>query len=347
MKQNIFSTLAILIGLIAALFLGEVILRIFGLGYGSAPLESDAIVHHKNPSNYRFIVHAPNNEYGGFPVYYDEDGRIANPQKVNNYNQRRDCRIAILGDSFAQATQVPYEKSFAGLLAQELSDKCSVANYGVSSYSPVLTLLQWKTKVRNYRPTHVFLLLYSNDVGDDKHYASKGVFKDGEIVAVPGPGNDILVRLLRKSYIVRLIRRLQLKSAWYLSNRDKNHEQQVVGGYVEEMPDLEPFTQDTIKKIIRQVQDIHSKFVLMVVPSKYRVLNEVMDNTNPDPEFSDHAKLWAERTGIDFLDLVGPFHGAARKKTLFFNKDIHFNENGNRVVFESIKTAYPGLFDRN
>jgi hypothetical protein len=48
-------------------------------------------------------------------------------------------------------------------------------------------LLQWRELVRHFEPSHVFLLLYENDVNDDRDYAGKGTYSpSGDLIAVPG-----------------------------------------------------------------------------------------------------------------------------------------------------------------
>jgi len=344
MRKIAFPVLAFVLGLLIALLLCEGVLRVLGIGYGNAPLESDPIIHHKHPLNYRFYSHSPSGEYGGFSVFYDSLGRVSNPEKYAAPEKNEQCRIAILGDSFAEAGQVAYQKSFAGLLEEGLAGKCSVANYGVSSYSPVLNLLQWKTAVRNYDPTHVILLLCGNDVMNDKDYAERAVYRSGDIIAVPGSGNDGWKKVLRSSYLVRLIRRVQLKLSWWLKEgRSGKNKNRVVGGYVEEAPALETLTRETILKLKNAIDsDTASDFVLMVVPSKYRLLNP--HESYADPEFSDQVKSWAEEEGIDFIDLAAAFRTERERRPLFFDQDIHFNESGHEVVFQAIKKHYAELF---
>jgi len=116
-----------------------------------------------------------------------------------------------------------------------------------------------------------------------------------------------------------------------------------MGGYVEENPNLTPLTLNAIKQLSKEVKwVIGSKFALMVVPSKYRLERSQQDYL--EVEFSDKVKVWAEKTGLDFIDLVPAFKIKAKEKPLFFEKDIHLNKNGHKVVFEAIKSHYPELF---
>ncbi len=79
-------------------------------------------------------------------------------------------RIAVLGDSIAEALQVPLEASFPRLLEGMLNDRdkgptAEVVNFGVSGYGTVQEYLSLKTRGRAYRPDVVVLVFtILNDV---------------------------------------------------------------------------------------------------------------------------------------------------------------------------------------
>lgn len=339
MKRLFFPIIAILAGILLSIFLMEGFLRVMNLDYGNAPLESDSILHHRHPRNYTFLVHTPNEEYGGHHVHYDSEGLVSGTHISGEKISKPKYKIAVMGDSFVEATQVLYEKSFTGIIEQFCAGTCEVKNFGVSSYSPILYLLQWNTIVKFFKPTHVFLLLFSNDVRNDNEYQSKAILLNHEIVAVPGPGNKEWQRLLRKSYFLRLFRKVELKLTWIIQNRNM---QNVVksGDYLEESPEIEPFTEKMLLYLVQEIKQSNAKFILMAVPSKYKTIHK--DSHDLKSEFSETIKLWAEKHGINFLDLVPAFQES--KEPLFFEKDIHFNENGHRIIFETIKESFPELF---
>ena len=81
-------------------------------------------------------------------------------------------RVAVLGDSYMQATNVPLEKTFAAFLERGL-DAClqrsarraEVLNFGVSGYGTAQELLTYRHKAMKYRPDVVLLAVYtSNDI---------------------------------------------------------------------------------------------------------------------------------------------------------------------------------------
>jgi hypothetical protein len=81
-------------------------------------------------------------------------------------------RIAILGDSYAQALQVPLEKTFWSVIEQKLNtckpfdtQQIEVINFGVSSYGTAQELLTLRHKVWNYNPDMILLALTTgNDI---------------------------------------------------------------------------------------------------------------------------------------------------------------------------------------
>ena len=88
-----------------------------------------------------------------------------------------------MGDSFIEATQVSYPDSFVGRLAKYGSARTVVRNFGVTSYSPIFYVLQWRHHVKRFRPTHVFVLLFSNDP-DTGGARTEVIFPDAEAQAI-------------------------------------------------------------------------------------------------------------------------------------------------------------------
>jgi hypothetical protein len=346
-RQTSFKISAAVIGVLLACLLVEITLRILGKGYGSAPMLSDPILHHVNPKNYEFVVHDPAGEYGGHTVHYDDQGFVTSrPSSAAVAHGTGSVRIAMMGDSFVAGTHIPYAQSFYGLLEPELAKDVVMRNFGVSSYSPALYTLQWRLLVEPFRPTHLFVLLYNNDIRDDADYTSHGVRgSDGQLQAVPGPGNT-LTAILRHSYLVRLVRKVQLQIRWWLEHRNEP-KGQVAGGFIEENPDITPVTTAYMEQLVRAARAIGCDVTLMAVPSRERALQGYSQAAG-EPEHAAKWAAWAQQRSIRFIDLVPAFRNAARAGAkLFFEKDVHMNAAGHRVTAEAIRAARPDLFDQN
>ncbi len=331
-KRVFFAILTLIMSLVFALLAVETGLRLARIGYGNAPFESDPILHHAHPKNYTFLSHTPSEEYGGFHIHYDAEGRAFSGLEKGRPSKVTDCRIAFLGDSFTEAGQVPFASSFVGLIAAE--SNCDVRNYGVSSYSPIFYLVQWRQLVRQFRPSLVVMQLYSNDIASDHEFIEKSEFDgDGLPIAIPGPSGGSLNVLLRQSYLVRLVRKVQLKIQWLLSSGQV--EQLVVGGYVEEDPEISPLSAKLMNALIAEIQSSGATAVLFVVPSKYRL--GARDREFETREFSDKWRDWGRsQNKLIFVDMPAAFRAGSRGGEAFFPIDIHFNADGHRIAAQAL-----------
>jgi hypothetical protein len=118
-------------------------------------------------------------------------------------------RIAVLGDSYAEALQVPIEKTFWAILEAKLreckalpSQNVEVINFGVSGYGTAQELLTLRERVWNYSPDIVLLTMTTiNDIGDDSRALKQTddipyfVFSDGRLVLDDSFRNSRMYRL--------------------------------------------------------------------------------------------------------------------------------------------------------
>ena len=100
-------------------------------------------------------------------------------KKKNNF------RIAILGDSFAEARSIQLEKTFWFLMQKELKncknhnyEKIETINFGVTEYGTAQELLTLRHHVWNYDPDIILLAFFSgNDVADNSKTLSKKKYR--------------------------------------------------------------------------------------------------------------------------------------------------------------------------
>jgi len=337
----VLSIILLCMSVVFALFIAEIILRILGIGYGNVPQEAHPVFHHVHPREYRFLSHIPSGEYGGHEVYYNKNRLIANPKIGYRENKNTACKVIFLGDSFTEAVQVAYRNSFVGMLDQ--SSNCVIKNYGVSSYSPIFYLLQWRKIIKELRPTLVIVQLYSNDIVSDKNYmqiANKN--RDGDVTEISGPKKNWMIIQLRKSYLVRFLRKVQLQLVWSYENSSKK--KNVVAGMVEENPGISKLSSELVRALSREVQASGVEFILTVIPSKFRLTEKNIDNKTP--QFSSKWKAFSLENNINFLDLTAAFKKESKKGfQLFFKRDIHFNENGHIIVASELSKTYPKIFN--
>ncbi|HEY6187367.1 MAG TPA: hypothetical protein VIW80_06805 [Pyrinomonadaceae bacterium] len=104
-------------------------------------------------------------------------------------------RIAVLGDSWAEAFQVPIEKTFWAVMQRKLAEcaclngrKVEVINFGVSGFGTAQELMTLRRHVWEYSPDIVLLAFNANDVVDNSRALRKDdgvpyyVYRDGQLV---------------------------------------------------------------------------------------------------------------------------------------------------------------------
>jgi len=105
-------------------------------------------------------------------------------------------RVAVLGDSYAEALQVPIETSFCVMLEQKLREcqagagrDVEVINFGVSGYGTAQELITLRDHVWQYSPDIVLLAITTNNDISDNVRELKGVdqipyfvWRDGQLV---------------------------------------------------------------------------------------------------------------------------------------------------------------------
>ncbi len=94
-------------------------------------------------------------------------------------------RVAVLGDSFTEALQVPAEQAFWAVAEREWNERCApdakkveALNFGVSGYGPDQELLVLRHRVWQYSPDAVLLALFTgNDIGANVRALGSSVAK--------------------------------------------------------------------------------------------------------------------------------------------------------------------------
>ena len=341
MKRR-FRFAALALSVLLGLALVELGLRASGMGFGNSPMEPDPYLHHVHPRNYSFVQQHPSGELGGFEIRYNDEGRVFRGDTNAPVTTGTDCRVALMGDSFTEAGQVPYSASFAGLLEQAAQGTCEVRNYGVRSYSPAIYLVQWTREVSLWKPTHVFVLLFGNDVREDVLYMNRAVVDaSGWPTAIQGPSDGWLVSQLRRLYVARLARMVWMRATWAWQFRNQEHT--IVGGVVEENPDLPKQSTDLLLEMNRRVRNSGARMILMAVPSRYRLMGD--GSVKVEEDFHQKVERWAAPAGVEFLDLLTPFMRGSRPDVeLFFRQDIHFTAEGHALTAAAIARAFPDLF---
>lgn len=155
-------------GLVGGLLLGELVLRAAGIAYPIFSRPDDERGWALRPgARGRFEVE------GGSWVVINRDG--LRDREHSRTKPPGTLRIAVLGDSYAEALEVPVEQAFWSVLERNLNRSGSehgrqveVLNFGVRGYGTGQELLTLRCCVWNYSPDIVLLAFFpGNDLSEN------------------------------------------------------------------------------------------------------------------------------------------------------------------------------------
>jgi len=215
------SLLTILVAVGVGLLLAEVSLRIIGFRYLNLYQADQHVGYALRPGAAGWWT-----KEGETYVEINNDGlRDREHSKVKPADT---LRIAVLGDSFAEALQVPVAMAFWAVAEQRLpgckefaGQKVEIINFGVSGFSTARELITLRQRVWQYSPDIIVLVVTtSNDIRDnslllDQEYAGLPlpyfVYKNGVLVL-----DDSLLKARDESLKSRLMKSFLGKSLNWL-----------------------------------------------------------------------------------------------------------------------------------
>lgn len=324
LKKSLLPKLVTIVcSIVVSLALAEAGLRIFSVGYLGHPTDGHPILHHVQPPNFEFTSFDLAAEFGEHSVMYDENGfRV--PYHGFKYNDSLKD-IIFLGDSFVEASEVPYEQIFVSLFAKQFPEY-NARNFGVSSYSPLISYLQLKYFMNTIDPVMIVHLLFDNDIEDDQRYYNLSEGEDGNVTAVPGEPNDTVHELLRRSYVARLFNRARL-TIQALARGGVTGDEEGRAYYLDD-PDLGQVTPKYLTKISQLAEAKGIRYVLMCVPSKIK-FNEKQEHK----DLCRKIKHFSEKSGFEYLDLDDFFSNNLNDQNPFYGRNIHFNKLGHYLTY--------------
>lgn len=267
-------------------------------------------------------------------------------------------RILLIGDSFTEAIGMPFEKSFAGLLAMEAEKspaKIEFLNAGVSDYSPA----NYYKKIRHLidlglKFDEVILLPDSSDIINEA--TSKFCIDDDQKYLAFCKGNDFPWGAKREkktwdeTFVVTNRARMMIKF-WVqmkLGNRRKaletdfSHASWTMDRSSPEK--YEPLGRDGgIKRSVENVTRLADLLAERGIPLTVAVYPWPQQIARNDRD-SLQVSLWREfclSRCKSFIDLFPAFFDAAGRykdwyERLYIFGDVHFSETGNRILYEEL-----------
>lgn len=228
---------SLVIGLLAC----ELLLRLMGVGYPvfvwTDPVRGIALI----PG-----ARSPSQLGGRSLIEINSDG-FRGPEVALN-RPAGSYRIALLGDSFIAAFEVPFEQSVGELLGRRLSalrgTPVEVLNFGVGGYGTTQELLTLQHEVWKYSPDLVLLAVTTgNDIFDNELPLSRGyrpyyVFRGEDLVRDSSFLSSAeyrnravwtrrLLRVVQQSRLVQVVNRV--RHVWRKSERQEDNEEAVPG----------------------------------------------------------------------------------------------------------------------
>ena len=224
-------------------------------------------------------------------------------------------RIALLGDSLCEASEVPLESTFWSVLTSELAhcDRAvEVINFGVSGYGTAQEWITLQTKVWKYQPDVVLLAFTNGDVMDNYRPLSGQalspyyVRRDGALVADNSFRDlirwerlrDLRASLASHSRVVQLAS--QLAERWRPSSRQAPQRRNADQLYAEpadsDWSEAWQVTEELLGRIHRDVVDHHAQLWIATLPDPIQI--------HPNPSAADlfyperRIQEWCARRNI-------------------------------------------------
>jgi len=203
LRRAFGKLLLILAGVFFALLLCEIILRVSGYSSPNFYMHDPVLGATLRPNAEGWW-----NQEGRAYIHINSQGlRDREHPKTKPANT---VRIAVLGDSYAEALQLPMEGAFWSIVEARLREcgamkgqNVEVINFGVSGYGTAQELLTLREKVLDYSPDIVLLTMtVINDISDDSRALKQSddipyfVFSDGHLVLDDSFRTSLKYRLL-------------------------------------------------------------------------------------------------------------------------------------------------------
>jgi len=254
--------------------------------------------------------------------------------------------IFVIGDSFTEALGSSYEQSFTGLMACDAAKQGkAVWNLGVASYSPAI----YHRKIRaaaerlGAKPTEVFVFLDLSDIDDDANFyipGDDGLIRSTQTEERPGTSFDVGQFLVSNFTTARFVYDLYLTSSFsYSMSVGRPRARWTIDPALLESwgrRGLE-VAGTNLDKVVEICRDWQCRVTLVVYPWPDNIVAGDRDSIQVT-----HWRAWAAARGVRFVDGFAPFFREPADTTLrkyFFAGDVHFNDLGNRLLYEEVRQA--------
>jgi GDSL-like Lipase/Acylhydrolase family len=265
------------------------------------------------------------------------------------------ARIAVVGDSFVEALQVPYDSSLAEVLGRELNDKgqpAEIYRFGISGAPLSQYVHMVEREVVGYRPDWIVVNVVHNDFDESYDYirgrytSSFMKFKvaDGKVTGEtpPAPWQPGLIETLRLTATVRFLfyrwqvhpqalidlllpRPAGAAEPRYQANID-------VGRVLANRRDIEAVSDHALARLAALAASIGARLLVVMDGDRHAIYRGQLNG--PVLALNRILGQAAERHHIAFLDLQPEFAAdwAAHHRRFDFDVDGHWNELAHAIA---------------
>ena len=211
MRTVLFGLSTITISLIVCVLLGELLVFRFVLPGSDIPaniFDSNVVKYEPNQTG----IYRIRNEIAA-PFRINSNGWNSHHDRYPLQRTDGKMRIAIIGDSYVEALQVPYDQSLSEVMERNLGDGVEVFRFGISGAPLSQYWHMLREEVVQFRPGLVVLVLTHNDFDESFSYQPgrytssflKVQIENGNVSAEypPKPYRTSLLDYIRLSATVR------------------------------------------------------------------------------------------------------------------------------------------------
>jgi hypothetical protein len=329
--------IAVSIGLLFGLLLGEVALRIV------APQEKSWLDIYRKDPVLPFFSLAPGisatveTGEGRWHVYTDARGhRVARPSSGNAAAGAEPAgpTLLVLGDSFAFGHGVEYEQSFSALVTKQLGADYVLVNTGVPGYGPV----QYRQVLESYlasgqRPAAVIVSLFLGNDFMDCVWEKNVQVMDGALVGDASPWRTWLKRNLHGYRLVsKVFQRVVPHARGEISDDELFRSAAWTQG---ELARAYGIFSAELARIGEICRERGIPVVAVVIPRDVALLPAPPGGSD-DPHLpTSKAEEALKSAGIRSVDLTEPL-AALGAKSAYFARDGHLTPPANEIAAQEI-----------
>lgn len=272
----------------------------------------------------------------------------------------KEFEYAFIGDSFVEGVALDYNKTFVGIFEKE--KKLSVANLGVTSYSPNVYLSKIKFLLENdYKFKNLIVFIDISDLYDDNSFyqlnpdlsvgdknAKKKNLIRRKFLKKNFPLTNYYTYVIKMNYRINkslpplkskdpiFLNQASLKAKWTYEKNDK------IPGYRDNISKTKNEMIITMTKLYELLKQNNIKLSLAVYPWPQQIEYDVVNST--------HVKMWEKFCVSRCEEFINyfPFFFQEKEvssslevyKKYYFWNDVHFNEEGNKVIANKLIATF-------